>query len=329
MNRRGKTTRRSYKAFNYNLRPSKHIERRLMMEVFQRLTAFHPLTSYQYVGMGSVYFVDFILVHRLLGIRNLISIEDEEDPLIQRRFHFNRPFREVQMMFEKSSDALPKLDWSTPSIAWMDYDGMVEPYVLTDVATVAAGADTGTVLVITLNAEAETPSDKQSERRVTEVTKLSRRLPPDKMPAGLSPSDLHGWGMATTLRRILYNQVEDTLAIRNGIIPAGQKIQFHQVFHFHYRDAARMVTVGFLFIREGDQAQFAASGIPMMEGYRDADQAIVIDVPHLTNRELRYFEKQLPPHEERALRLVGLTEQEFEAYRPFYRHYPTYAESWF
>ena len=259
----------------------------------------------------------------------MISIEDETDPRAQARFQFNRPFREVRMMFEKSTDALPKFDWSLPSIAWMDYDGMMAPYVLTDVATVATGAETGTLLIVTLNAEAETPTPQQSERGRTEVTNLAKRLPPEKMPAGLEPADLQGWGMAKTLRRILWNQVEDTIATRNGIVPPGERICFRQVFNFHYRDQARMLTVGFLFYREPDEPRLTNSGILEMEGFRDGADALVIDVPYLTNRELRYFEKQLPPVDGRSLRLAGLSQEEFDAYRPFYRHYPTYAESWF
>lgn len=320
--------RRSFEAFNYNLRPAKHIERRLMMELFQRLGVFHPLSKYRYVGMGSIYFVDFVLIHRLLGITNLVSIEHEHDPEKQRRFSFNAPFRSVRMMFEESSSALEKLDWKMPSIAWLDYDGKIEPHVFTDVATVTADAETGTLLIVTLNASREEPTKKEIEKSITEVDKLRKRLPAGKLPVDVAVKDLQGWGVANVIRRMLRNQVIDTLAARNGILAPGNKLTFRQVFNFQYRDAARMVTAGFLFYRESEAHKLAASGITDLEGYSDDENAVVIEVPHLTHRELRYLEKQLPLEPGRHLRLAGITEEEFEAYRKFYRHYPTFAEAW-
>lgn len=325
---RTKQARPSYEAFNYNLRPSKHIERRLMMEVFQRLSAFHPLGTYSYVGMGSVYFVDFTLVHRLLGINRMISIEYQPNPLRQRRFYFNKPFKGVEMIFAKSSDALPKIDWSAPAIAWLDYDGMIEEYVFSDVATIASAATSGTVLIVTLNAEKEVPSARHAERGVTELSRLSERVPRGKLPVGLKPADLAGWGVAAVVRQMMANQVDDTLSIRNGVLLPDQRMCSRQIFNFHYRDGARMVTVGFLLYTETDKDKIAASGIPDLEAYNDTPAGTVIDVPHLTNRELRYLERQLPSADHTSIRMAGLTEEEFDRYSPFYRHYPTYAESW-
>ena len=319
--------RRSFEAFNYNLRPAKHIERRLMMEAFQRLSAFHPLKTYRYVGMGSIYFVDFVLVHRLLGISDLVSIENQPDPYKQRRFSFNKPFRCVRMMFEKSTSAVDKLDWKVPSIVWLDYDGKLEPYVFTDVSTVAARAASGTVLAITLNAAREL-SPREAERGKTELDKLVKRVPPGKLPQDLSPKDLNGWGLANAIRRMLCNQIVDTLADRNGALDPENPMMFRQIFNFQYRDGARMVTVGFLFYRKADEPKLDASGITHVDAYKPSTEAVVIEVPHLTYRELRYFENQLPCESTAHIRRVGVSEEEFEAYRKFYRHYPTYAEAW-
>lgn len=59
----------------YSLRPAKHVERRILCDAFRRRSKFASVESYQYVGFGSVWFSDFSLFHRQLGIGKMISIE--------------------------------------------------------------------------------------------------------------------------------------------------------------------------------------------------------------------------------------------------------------
>jgi hypothetical protein len=64
----------SYREIDYRVRPGKQAERLMMVEAFRHLR-FSAVGSYQYVGLGSVYFSDFKLVHRALGTTRMISIE--------------------------------------------------------------------------------------------------------------------------------------------------------------------------------------------------------------------------------------------------------------
>ena len=64
----------SYLKVDYNLRPAKQIERRMILDTFHNLgTVGFPIRDYKYVGFGSIYFVDFAMFHKLLGIRKLLS----------------------------------------------------------------------------------------------------------------------------------------------------------------------------------------------------------------------------------------------------------------
>jgi len=60
---------------NYVLRPAKNVERKMLCEAFQRLTNFASLREYRYIGFGSIFFSDFTLFHRNLGISDLIDID--------------------------------------------------------------------------------------------------------------------------------------------------------------------------------------------------------------------------------------------------------------
>src|SRR5438046_7513960 len=99
----------SYLDVFYDLRPAKQVERRMIIDVLQRLSAGGlQVRDYQYTGLGSIYFVDFILFHRLLGIKKLVSVEF--DGRIKKRVHFNRPYSLIEIRLGAIGDAIPTVD---------------------------------------------------------------------------------------------------------------------------------------------------------------------------------------------------------------------------
>src|SRR5438128_4044331 len=104
---------------NYGLRPCKCIERKMLVEAFRCLGSWGRISSYRYVGFGSHFFNDFILVHKALGIRDMVSVEREK--IKKERFDFNRPFKCVKMEYGESTDILPQLTWNVRTICWLDY----------------------------------------------------------------------------------------------------------------------------------------------------------------------------------------------------------------
>ena len=57
--------------------------------------------------MGSIYFVDFVLMHRLLGISRMLSVEYDRD--IEKRVKFNRPFESVDVKIDAIGNVIPTL----------------------------------------------------------------------------------------------------------------------------------------------------------------------------------------------------------------------------
>jgi hypothetical protein len=73
MTKRGRT---SFEKFNYLLRPSKQVERKIFLEVLNRLRDTGlGLSGFTYFGLGSVYYADFILFHKYLYINDMICVE--------------------------------------------------------------------------------------------------------------------------------------------------------------------------------------------------------------------------------------------------------------
>ena len=63
----------------YNLRPAKQTERRLLLDFLSCAREEGIANSeYRYVGMGGMMFYDFHLIHRFLGISQMISLERDK-----------------------------------------------------------------------------------------------------------------------------------------------------------------------------------------------------------------------------------------------------------
>ena len=74
---------RSYMKVRYDLRPAKQVERRMIIDALHKLArAGVDISRYQYTGMGSIHFVDFVLFHKMLvlvrcGMLNVITTSSE------------------------------------------------------------------------------------------------------------------------------------------------------------------------------------------------------------------------------------------------------------
>src|ERR1035437_7380194 len=119
-----KKTKSSYEKINYSLRPAKSVERKMFCEAMIKLSHFHNIEKYQYVGFGSTYFSDFSLIHKNLGIKKMVSIEKDDDN--SDRFEFNRPFSCIGTIFKHSNQALSEINWKIPTVLWLDYDYRID-----------------------------------------------------------------------------------------------------------------------------------------------------------------------------------------------------------
>jgi hypothetical protein len=311
---------KSYENINYTLRPAKNIERKMIVEGLRRLGAIERLESYRYVGFGSTYFSDFSLIHKTLGISSMMSIEKEIDD--EDRFRFNKPFKCVRFKFGPSTSVLPTLSWSQKTILWLDYDGVLDRAVLTDIDYVCSRIRHGSVIVATVNSE---PGPAKDDR----VEALRARLGPDKIPDGVTQTNLAGWGTATAYRRILYNEIAEALNARNGAEAQAQKVTYKQLFNFHYADNAKMLTVGGLIFRTRDELKVRRCRFEDLDFIRTGEEAYGIEVPNLTFRELHHLESRLPLSGSGAKSIKRLAAEDIERYSKVYRYFPKFTEAEF
>lgn len=329
----------SYQKINYSLRLAKAIERKMFCDIFRKLTVFHKLTDYQYVGFGSTFFSDFSLFHKALSIKKMISIERERDDMV--RFNFNKPYSCVKMYFDDSNDALPNINLTKPTILWLDYDTHLTSSSLIDLSTFFAHAESGSFFIITVNAHADT-YEKKSEDPITaeEVRqfreeKIIERVGEDKLPRGLSNSDFSHKKFPDIYYDIIINEITDKLTSRNLILDDDEAYSFRQVCNFSYQDGAKMLTIGGVLIKNKDSNNYSAANFPELEFFRgDKDNRFNIDIPSLTYREIRYLDSLLPNHikddgtfKQNRTNKAAIPEEDIVKYMLLYKYFPTFAEA--
>jgi hypothetical protein len=318
------------------MRPAKSIERKMLAESFRRLHPFQRINEYRYIGFGSIYFGDFQVIHRELGIDDMISIE--KDAYARECFEFNKPYRSILLNFGVSGQILPTLDWTKRSIIWLDYDGKLDLDSLADIGTVSARSVSGTALVVSVNAHPE-PYPRDQERAAFErqtgkpfsiaeyqLSKLSDYIGP-KIPPGTQGNDLRGHGVATVFHRTILNEIDEQLSRRNAMLEAGDKMLWKQIGYFLYQDGALMLTVALVFFKASDLSVFEACAFEKLPFLHSGNEPYQIRVPCLTNKEIRYLNEQLPfLTATTLLKGPGIPAQDLKAYSELYRYFPSFHE---
>ena len=314
---------------NYAIRPNKTVERKLVFECLTALSPRYDFSAYRYIGLGAVWFVDFVLAHKYLSIGDMISIEKDE--YLASRAAFNRPYACVRVEPGESDTVLPRLPLEErPLLVWLDYTASLDGPVLKDLATLCQRAKTGSVLIVTINAHKNSLPKQDAEERPFASDEERLRyfaddLIPQTLPKGAMQTSKYPGFLATLLFQHMRRQVRTAGREDERIVP---------IFNIAYSDNAPMVTVGAAIADETLAAETAAlleirnrnAGVRMSE----SDQ-LNIGVPPLTLKEKATLDQLMPcdpaPTEQQVSQLgFRLRPSEIGAYHRFYRYYPMFGE---
>ena len=315
----------SFRKINYSLRPAKHAERRMLCEIFGRLGPFQPVERYIYLGFGSVWFADFILFHRHLGIREMISIERVANA--RARIEDNKPFRAVTVHYREATRVLPRLKWNRRYFVWLDYDEPLLPEMLIDTRTVADRAPSGTVLAVSVQchkareyAAAESEPGGQSG-----IERFRNEFGRQRVAQKVSEEDLMGWPFGALCRSIIASEIEAALAVRNGPVQGADVLSFRPICEIEYEDGAKMTTIVGLLAAAKDDQFVEACGFDRLDFMPAHGRPVRIRVPNLTVREVRKLEQQLPQLRAGKLELGSIPAAEAKAFADLYRYLPNFA----
>lgn len=309
----------SFDVVNYSLRPSKSIQRQLVFEGIVKLKSHLDLENLVYIGFGSIWFTDFVLAHKLLGIDDMVSIESND--VGYRRAVFNSPYATVRVRHGFSSAVLPTLYADDvirgrPWLVWLDYDYQFDETLKEDIRSIIENAPANSILLVTFNGhEMKYGAAPDRPERLRE---LFGAAVPDDLPKRACRDERMQETLADFARDFMQSTAND-LARPGGFVPA---------FRLIYRDNAPMVTVGGILPAKG-AARIAADVV--VDAAWTCRPAKPIVAPHLTIREASVLQSRLPsanPLGRDVVRALGfdLEDDQLEAFETYYRHYPSFAQ---
>ena len=315
----------SFKKINYALRPGKHASRRMLCEIFGRLRPFQPVHEYVYVGFGSVWFEDFILFHRSLGVREMISIE--RHVAARHRIEANKPFSNITVHYRAASRVLPRLDWSRRHFVWLDYEDALSTEILLDVRTVAARGQSGTIIAISV------PCKRAHEIEVAEadstgpsaMDRFRDVFGRERVHSAVSEAQLEGWPFGKLSRKILKAEIRAALAVRNGTAVREDILSFKPICDIEYDDGTKMTTVVGIVAAARDRKTVAECRFGHLDFLSPRRRLVRTKVPKLTVREVRELERQLPKLVEGKLDLGSIPALEARFFANLYRYLPNFA----
>jgi hypothetical protein len=309
---------------NYSVRQNKTIERSIVFDGLRKLVSIPEMGSFIYVGLGSVWFVDFDHAHRDLRIETMFSFES--DDITFRRANFNKPFRTVKVIPGLSFDELPKLlerraDKPESWLVWLDYDASLDPSMVEELSSCAARLPSNSILLTTLNADPRSYGDTPGERAEKLQALFGDAFPIEDYPdgKGLNKTASFQTAMARSLLDLLDSKARSSA--RDG--------RFVPAFNLHYQDGVPMVTVG--GVLPDSSTEGSVVEIVDHSDWRGHTAEPIIS-PALTSKEVAALRTLLPADvapTRTMLRDIGfdLPENKLRSFVTYYLEYPIYVQA--
>lgn len=311
----------SYRRIDYSVRPAKYAERKFMLDILAALRGFGPMSSVRYIGFGSIWFSDFELFHRYLGIPDMVSIEWAGSMNEQRRFNFNVPYKCISMKYGKSTHVIPKISFKKRTITWLDYDGKFEPYMLDDARLVSSRAKSGSMFIVSFNAHSAKEIDEAAEESLNPLDLFRERFsfPDEILPD--KETDLYAERFIEFVSNMYEVSISEALTERK--ISEQKEFLFKRICKIRYADGAPMATLIYVIFEKKHENKFEECGFEQLEAIKQFGSDIRIDTPSLTLREVRAIEQSLPGGESDITSF--LPEGEVAGFSKFYRYMPNFA----
>lgn len=318
----------TYRKINYGIRVAKSVERKMMCDTIAQLAAFQPLAQYTYVGFGSPFFEDFSLFHRRHGLRRMVNIE-KDCRAAKKRIEFNRPFACIEPEYGDSFDVLPGLNcWASPAVVWLDYDTYLgERHLRDDVETLAAKLQAGSLFALTFTVEPHKRETGIGDVSIFEYRRERFRasVSSSLCPVGVDTTKIRKWELADLTAEAVDSYLRSAVGRRNDIDEEPEPLRVVKAFEYRYQDGARMMTVGYITVEDGQLENVGKLGFDSLPTWYPRAGPIEIQIPSLTRRELRHLDSQLPCNDPASISVPGVPESDIAKYIRTYRHFPRFA----
>lgn len=315
----------------YHLRPNKSIDRSLFIQTLIGLSQELPISDYRYTGFGSYLFDDFKLLHNILNISDMVSLEKDETEY--RRAEFNVPYKCISIKNTDSTQYISDLliQDGEHNIFWLDFVAPSELGTqLSDYSTLLNLLNPEDIVRITLNANPDSlgkcgQPDQLQELR---LEKLKKRVPDRYIGPAISPNDVTTKNYPVTLLKILKAATLECLDEKPPYSPNFMLPLFSSV----YADGQQMVTFTGIVLDSHEKEDRIREAL---KNYHHNtflwDTPARIEIPALTIRESTELNKLLPNPEIRQQLIEKFpfifSERDgraIDSYIDYYKYYPNY-----
>ncbi len=314
----------SYNQFNYNYRPAKTVERKIFVELLKELYGVTDAPNCTYIGFGSIFFSDFGLMHKELGINKMINIEKQGND--RKRFEYNKPFSCIDLKWGQSTDVLLDLDWGGEKIIWLDYDQTLQTYMFEDIEIVFSNVEAESFYFFTCNSSLPKYYDREKqEYKLDEFKNDFSECIPFELTAEMLTSKQSPY----LIKEMITLRINHVLGQRNAVKPEDEKLEYYQLLFIIYQDGAPMFSTGGIILEKKDFKKFKKKKVFSLPYIKTKDTALDIQSPVITNTEIDLINKYLPKSKKRFLKLKKLgfiPDSEREKYYNIYRYYPAFVE---
>lgn len=314
----------------YHLRPNKSIDRNLFVQTLIGLSRELPISNYKYTGFGSYLFDDFKLLHDILNISDMISLE--KDVVEFRRAMYNKPYKCISIQNTDSTQYISDLSIQDGehNIFWLDFVTPSELGTqLSDYSTLLNLLNPEDVVRITLNANPDSLGTCNQPDRLQELRlkTLKERVPDRYIWPTISPNDMTTKNYPVTLLKIIkaatLECLNETPYSPNFMLP---------LFSSVYADGQQMVTfTGIVLDSHAKEDRIRES----LRNYRHNtflwDTPSRIEIPALSVREITELNKLLPNPKIKQQLIKKFPfifsvkdEQAVDSYIDYYKYYPNY-----
>ena len=314
----------------YHLRPNKSIDRSLFVQTLIGLSRVLAISDYKYTGFGSYSFDDFKLLHDVLNISDMTSLEQEPDSF--QRAKFNLPYQCISLVESTSTDYISELSINDDehNIFWLDFVSPSElASQLSDYSSLISMLNPNDIVRITLNANPNSlgsipdPAKLQKHRLDALKARVSKASA-DYIDPSISEGDITTPKYPLTLLKILKRV---TILCLSGT--AGQPKFMLPLFSSVYADGQQMVTFTGIILENRERENEIKKSL---EAYSYVNFSWTtpskIAIPPLTVREITEINKLLPKAKKARLKkkfpFIFSNNDGLESYLSFYKYYPNY-----
>lgn len=330
----------SFEKFDYQLRSNKNIERKLIFDLLARGRSEFGFKDYRYIGLGSMWFADHRLAHRLLGIDDLVSIERKEHV---GRAEYNKPYASVDVIGGEVDIVFldhPNSFSAKSVVCWLDYDGTLTERVALALERAVNILAEDSVLIVTVNASrrayrSRSAQDQRALARIEQV--LGQVVPAGLRPAeppGRAPEDVQEVDFPRFLAESVLSYLRHKTTV-SGRLNSGNPLRFVPLYNLGHRDGADMITVGGAISSTTKENSWRSllTNDQVLEHDNGHPIHCSLDMVPITLKEKLALDSLLPlsgGNEIAALATaqgIALPSEQVTKYERYYRHFPIFIEA--